>query len=83
MINMVSIASVALNLTPNQMKEKNTDMNTNMKCLSKLLKPTDISIENVEVQNIYKVIISFCYFSCNNGWNWSKDLNKQRILHKL
>ena len=18
---------------------------------------------------------------CNNGWNWSKDLNKQKILH--
>ena len=29
---------------------------------------------------ICKVIFSFCYFSCNNGWNWSKDLNRQKIF---
>ena len=35
MINMVSIVSLTLNLTPNKMKEKNTDMNTSMKCRTK------------------------------------------------
>ena len=30
---------------------------------------------------LHKVIISFCYFSCNKLWNWSKDVNKQKILH--
>ena len=35
MTNMVSIASLTLNSTPNQMKEKNRDMNINMKCSSK------------------------------------------------
>ena len=31
--------------------------------------------------SLCKVIFSFCYFSCNKGWNWSKDLNKQKIFH--
>ena len=53
MINMVSIASQTLNLTQNQMKEKNTDMNTNIKCLFKLLKAFDMDIRNARVQNIY------------------------------
>ena len=35
MTNMVSIASLTLNLTPNQMKEKNIDTNINIKCSSK------------------------------------------------
>ena len=33
----VSIASLTLNLTPNQMKEKNIDMNINTKCSSKMV----------------------------------------------
>ena len=40
MVNMVSITS----LTLNQMKERNTDTNTNTKHLFKLLKSIDISI---------------------------------------
>ena len=53
MINMVSIAALTLNLTPNQMKEKNTDMNINTKCSFKFLKSIDVSIRNVKVQKIY------------------------------
>ena len=57
MINMDLIASLTLNLTPNQMKEKNTDVNTNMKHSFKLLKSIDISIRNVKVQNIYFIFL--------------------------
>ena len=55
MINMVLIASLTLNLTLNQMKVKNTDMSTNTKCSSKLLKSIDISIKKVKVQNMQNV----------------------------
>ena len=63
MINMVSIASLTLNLTQNQMEEKNTDMNTNMKHLIKLLKSIDIGIRNVKVQNIYISFNSTKFYS--------------------
>ena len=55
MINMVSIASLTLNLTLNQMKVKNTDMSTNMKHSSKLSKSIDIGIKKVKVQNMQNV----------------------------
>ena len=55
MINMVSIASLTLTLTLNQMKVKNTDMSINMKCSSKLSKSIDISIKKVKVQNMQTV----------------------------
>ena len=48
MINMVSIASLTLNLTLNQMKVKNTDTSTNTKCSSKLLKSIGIDIKIVK-----------------------------------
>ena len=50
MINMVLIVFLTLNLTPDQIKEKNTDMNTNMKCSFKLLKTIDIGIKDAKVQ---------------------------------
>ena len=51
MINMVSIASLTLNLTLNQMKVKNTDKNINMKCSSKLLKSIHVNIKIVKKKN--------------------------------
>ena len=65
MINMVSIAFLTLNLTLNQMKVKNTDKSTNMKCSSKLSKSIDISIKKVKVQNMQKCMVhipSFKFF---------------------
>ena len=29
---------------------------------------------------VCKVIFSFCYISCNNCWNLSNDLNKQKVF---
>ena len=40
-------------LTPNQMKEKNTDMNTSMKHSFKLLKSIDVGVKDVKIQYIY------------------------------
>ena len=63
MINMVSIASLTLNLTLNQMKVKNTDTSTNTKCSSKLLKSIDVSIKNIKAQNIQNIYFMFFHFS--------------------
>ena len=60
MINMLSIVSLTLTLTLNQMKEKNTDINTSMKCSFKLLKSTDVGVKDVKVQYIY-ISYSFIY----------------------
>ena len=52
---MVSITFQILNLTLNQTKVKNTDMNTSMKHSYKLLKFVDVSVKelNCEIQFIF------------------------------
>ena len=63
MINMVLIASLTLNLALNQMKVKNTDMSTNTKCSSKLLKSINVSIKKVKVQNMQSVKSRFLHLN--------------------
>ena len=55
MINMASITSQILNLTLNQMKVNNTDMNTSMKHSYKLLKSVDVGVKKLrcEIQFIF------------------------------
>ena len=48
-------ASLTMNLILNQMKVKNTDMNTNTKCSSKLSKSIDIDIKKFKVQNMQNI----------------------------
>ena len=58
---MLLITSLTLNLTPNQMNEKNTDMNKNIKPSFKLLKSIGVSIKNVKVQIYIFHILSFTF----------------------
>ena len=68
MINMVSIAPLTLNLAPNQMKVKNTDMSTNTKHSSKLLKSVDIDIKIVKAQNIQNIYVIFSLLNIFNDF---------------
>ena len=61
---MVSIISWILNLTLNQTKVKNTDMNISMKYSYKLLKSVDIAIEMLKCE------LQFIFFhSILQGFN--------------
>ena len=62
MTNMVSIASLTLNLTLSQMKVKSTDTNINTKHSSKLLKSIDDDIKNLLKHRICKIYILHIFF---------------------
>ena len=53
----------SLNLALNQMKVKNTDMSTNTKYSSKLLKSIDVSIKNIKAENIQYIYFMFFHFN--------------------